>query len=272
MDTSTLIELLSYTFVKKALVTGLFFSFTCALLGVFLLLRKDAMIGHGLSHIAFGGVAVALFWGWAPLPVTLVVASLAALVILGVRDRAGLYGDTVIGILSSLGMAAGIILASISRHFNVDLFGYLFGNILAISWAEMITAIVLSLLSLALIVLFYYELIYATFDEDCAQVAGLSVKRLDAMLAVLTAATVVVGMRVVGLLLVSALLVIPAATGLILGGSFARAIWISVASSSVSIVLGLVLAFWLDWPASGTIVLFSGVLFILAYLARLLGD
>ena len=272
MDTLTFFSLFTYGFVKRALVTGIFFSFTCALLGVFLLLRKEAMIGHGLSHIAFGGVAVALFLGLAPLPVTLAVAAIAALIILGVRERAGLYGDTIIGILSSLGMAGGIILASISRHFNVDLFGYLFGNILAISRLEMGTAVALSLLSLALIVLFYYELIYATFDEDCARVAGISVRRLDALLAVLTAATVVVGMRVVGLLLVSALLVVPAATGLLLGKSFSRAIGIAVATSFIAVLCGLILAFWFDWPASGTIVLFSGILFGLAYLLKRLKD
>jgi zinc transport system permease protein len=261
--------LLSYAFMQRALLAGFLISVTCAILGVFLVLRRDAMIGHGLAHVTFGGVALGIFLYVVPILMALVVAVFSALGILKLKEKAGLYGDTAIGIISSLGMALGIILVSAAGSYNVDLFGYLFGNILAIDRLEVWMSLVLALAVLSAVALFYQEFVFLTFDPESAKVSGVRVKRLDAVIAMLTAVTVVLGMKVVGILLVSALLVIPAAASLQVARSFKEAMVIAAVLAAVAALCGLVAAFYLDWPSSGTIVSISGVFFLIFYWMRL---
>ncbi len=256
--------LLTYGFLQRALFAGVFVALACALLGVFLILRRDAMIGHGLAHIMFAGVALGLLLDMMPLIAALVVGILAALAIMNLKEKAGVYGDTAIAIMSSIGFAAGILIVSFSNKFNVDLFGYLFGDILAIDSTEVWLSIVLAGSILFVIILCYRRFMFMTFDRESARAAGIKVKRLDTLLTVLTAVTVVLGMKVVGLLLVSALLVIPSAAGLQLGSSFKKAMILASLVAVLSVILGLVFAFYLDFPASGTIVLFSAFFFLLS--------
>ena len=261
-------ELFSYAFMQRALLAGLGVSVTCAILGVFLVLRRDAMIGHGLAHVTFGGVALGLLLSLSPIWVALGVAVLSALGILKLKERAGLYGDTAIGIISSLGMALGIFLVSLAGSFNLDLFGYLFGNILAIDAEEVWVAFLLALAVLVTVALFYQEFVFLTFDPESAKVSGVQVRRLDVLMAILTAVTVVVGMKVVGILLISALLVIPAAAALQAARSFKEALALSAALGAISAVSGLVAAYFFNWPPAGTIVLVSGILFLVLLVAR----
>jgi zinc transport system permease protein len=260
--------LLTYGFLQRALFAGVFVALACALLGVFLILRRDAMIGHGLAHIMFAGVALGLLLDMMPLIAALVVGILAALAIMNLKEKAGVYGDTAIAIMSSIGFAAGILIVSFSNKFNVDLFGYLFGDILAIDSTEVWLSIVLAGSILFVIILCYRRFMFMTFDRESARAAGIKVKRLDTLLTVLTAVTVVLGMKVVGLLLVSALLVIPSAAGLQLGSSFKKAMILASLVAVLSVILGLVFAFYLDFPASGTIVLFSAFFFLLSILFK----
>jgi zinc transport system permease protein len=261
-------ELFSYAFMQRAFLAGLGVSLTCAILGMFLVLRRDAMIGHGLAHVTFGGVALGMLLNVAPMSVALGVAILSALGILKLKERAGLYGDTTIGIISSLGMALGIFLVSLAGGFNLDLFGYLFGNVLAIDPGEVWVASLLALAVLATVAFFYQEFLFLTFDSESARASGVRVGRLDSLMAVLTAVTVVVGMKVVGILLISALLVIPAAAALQVAPNFKGAMALSAALAVGSAAGGLVAAFYLDWPPSGTIVLVSGVLFLVLFASR----
>jgi zinc transport system permease protein len=255
---------LTYGFLQRALFAGVFVALACALLGVFLILRRDAMIGHGLAHIMFAGVALGLLLDMMPLIAALVVGILAALAIMNLKDKAGVYGDTAIAIMSSIGFAAGILIVSFSNKFNVDLFGYLFGDILAIESTEVWFSIVLAGIVLFIIILFYRRFMFMTFDRESARAAGIKVSRLDTLLTILTAVTVVLGMKIVGLLLVSALLVIPSAAGLQLASSFKKAIIFASLVAFLSVIFGLVFAFYLDFPASGTIVLFSAFFFLLS--------
>ncbi len=253
--------LLGYGFFQRALVAGLFVAFACAVLGLFLVLRRDAMIGHGLSHVTFGGVALGLFLNLLPLATALVVAVLASLAIMKLREKAGLHGDTAIGILSSVGLALGIALATLAGRFNVDLLSYLFGDVLAISPVEVWLSVALAAASVALIFANYHKLMYATFDREAARASGVQVGRLDLLLTVLTSVTVVLGMKVVGILMVTALLVIPAAAGLQLANNFKRALAVSAAVAAFSVAGGLVASYYLDLPAGATIVLISFVIF-----------
>jgi zinc transport system permease protein len=257
-----------YAFLQRAFAAGLFIALACAVLGVFLLLRKDAMIGHGLSHITFAGVALGLLLGWMPMFVALVFSVLAALGIMKLKERTGLHGDTAIAILSSVGLALGVILASISGRFNVAILNYLFGDILAIEPAEVWLSIALAAAVVAVVAVQYHRFMYMTFDREAARVAGVPVRRLDTLITVLTAVTIVLGMRIVGILLVAALLVIPAAAGLRAAPHFRGAIWGACLVAAASVTIGLAAAYLLDWPASGTIVLTAFLLFGGASLVR----
>jgi len=259
---------LTYAFLQRALIAGLFIAVACAVLGVFLLLRRDAMIGHGLSHITFAGVALAFFLRLMPLPVALVTAVLASLGIMKLRDSAGLYADTAIAIVSSVGLAAGIILATLAHSFSGSLLNYLFGDILAIEPFEVGLTLGLAAVVVFLVLRNYRALMYTTFDRESAQASGIPVRRLDALITILTSVTIVLGMKVVGILLVSALVVLPAATGLQLATSFKAAILLSSGAAVVSVLVGLATAYVLDLPASGTIVLAGFVIFTISYAWR----
>jgi zinc transport system permease protein len=260
--------LLSYGFFQRALLAGLFVAFACAILGLFLVLRRDAMIGHGLSHVTFGGVALGLFINLLPLVTALAVAVLASLAIMKLRQKAGLHGDTAIGILSSVGMAVGIALATLAGRFNVDLLSYLFGDILAISPVEVWLSVALAAASVALIFANYHKLMYATFDREAARAAGVQVGRLDLLLTILTSVTVVLGMKVVGILMVTALLVIPAAAGLQLAANFRQALVLSALTAVFSVTVGLAASSYLDLPAAATIVLIAFIVFGAFFVVR----
>ena len=253
--------LLQFGFLQRALLAGVLIAVACAVLGVFLVLRRDAMIGDGLSHVAFAGVALGLVLNILPLAAALVVAVGGAFGIMRLKARAGLHGDTAIGIYSSLGMAVGILLATLAGDFNVDLLSYLFGEILAIEPFEVWLSLALAGLVIAAVALHYSELMFMTFDRESARASGVPVGKLDALLTVLTAVTVVLGMKVVGILLVAALVVIPAAAGLQAAASFRKAVLISSAVSVLSVVLGLGLALGLDIPASAAIVIIAFLAF-----------
>jgi zinc transport system permease protein len=255
-------NILAYGFMQRALLTGVFIAVACAILGVFLILRRDAMIGHGMAHVTFGGVALGLFLDVEPLLVALVVAVLCSLLILRLREKVGIYEDTAVGIFSSAGMAIGVILVTVSGKFNVNLFGYLFGNILAIENFEVGMAVGLALAIIAVMLLFYQEFLYQTFDTESARTSGIRGSHLDAVLAILTSVTVVIGMKVVGILLVAALLVIPSAAGLQLARNFRQAMMISSLVATCSVTAGLAAAYYWDLPASGTIVITSFMMFL----------
>jgi zinc transport system permease protein len=259
---------LHYAFLQRALGAGIFLAVACAVLGVFLLLRKDAMIGDGLSHVAFAGVALGLLLRQWPMAVALVVSVIGALGIMKLKESAGVHGDTAIAILSSLGLALGVILASVSGRFNAALLGYLFGDILAIEPAEVVLSVLLAAVVLAVTLIFYHRFMYMTFDRDAAQAAGVPVRRLDALITVLTALTIVLGMKIVGVLLVAALLVIPAAASLQTSSRFKGAVLGAGIVGALSVVIGLWAAYILDWPASGTIVVVAFLIFVIFFIFR----
>ncbi|MBD3414402.1 MAG: metal ABC transporter permease [Candidatus Aminicenantes bacterium] len=256
-------ELLSYNFLQRALIAGSFIAVACALLGIFLILRRDAMIGHGLAHITFAGVAIGLLLHMMPLLAAFIVAVLTALGILKLKEKAGLYGDTAIAIFSSTGFAVGVIIISLSQQFNVNLFSYLFGDILAIGKLEVWMSLTVAAAIMAAVTVYYPKFMYITFDQESAKVSGLKVDRFEISITVLTAITVVLGMKIVGILLVSALLVIPAASSLQLAKNFKQALIWSALISVLSVNLGVLTSILFDLPASGTIVVISFLIFLL---------
>jgi zinc transport system permease protein len=264
-------ELFSYGFIQRALVAGTLIGVLCAVLGVFLVLRRLSLIGDGLAHVTFGSVAVALFLRVNPVFVTLAAVPLVLLSSFGIlrlTDRARIYGDAAIGIVSSLGIACGVVLASVAGGFNIDLFSYLFGNILAVSGTELLIAAVLFCVVIGAVLLFYHDLFALTFDEELARSSGIRTERINALLAILTALTVVLAMKVVGIMLISSLLILPAVTALQIARGFRFTILAAAGFAVVSVTSGICTSFLLNLPTGGTIVLISIALFLLTLVGK----
>ena len=265
-----MLDFLSHGFVQKALIAGSFIAVLCSTLGVFLVLRRLSLIGDGLAHVTFGSIAVGLLFKSSPVYVAVPIVMLSSLGILKLIEKARLYGDAAIGIVSSLGIAAGVLMASIAGGFNVDLFSYLFGNILSISIEEVIASIVLSIILITVILLFYQELLSVTFDEESAKASGVNTKRINSILVLLTALTVVLAMKMVGIMLVSALLIIPSVTALQMARSFRSTMFIASITGVLSVVLGICISFAADLPTGATIVLLNILFFICAFIYKTL--
>jgi zinc transport system permease protein len=259
---------LHYEFIWRAIITGAFIALVCSLLGVLLVLRRFSLIGDGLAHVTFGSVAIGLLLKQPPVYISIPIIMLSSLGILKLTEKARLYGDAAIGIVSSIGIAGGILIASIAGGFNVDLFSYLFGNILSISKTEVLASIALSLVVLVTILYFYHEYFSATFDEEFAKVSGINTKKINSILVLLTGITVVLAMRVVGIMLTSALLILPAVTALQIAKSFKTTMIISSLIAISSVVVGIYISFILNLPTGATIVMANFVIFIAAFLFR----
>jgi zinc transport system permease protein len=260
-----ILNILQYGFIQRAIITGIFVALLCSVLGLFLVLRRLSLIGDGLSHISFGGVALGLFLGIFPIYIAIPIAILGALAILAITEQMKVYGDAAIGIISSAGIAGGIILASISHGFNIDLLSYLFGNILAITNLEMYLSIGLSLLVIIIISFFYYDLFSITFNEEHARVTGINVKIINMMLVVLTAITVVLSIRVVGIMLISAFIVLPSVTALQLSRGFRITVIISAIISVIAVIIGIFTSFLLNIPTGAMIVVINLIFLLLAF-------
>jgi zinc transport system permease protein len=266
----SLLHALSFAFIQRAYLAGTVIAALCAMLGLFLVLRRLSLIGDGLSHVSFGAIALGLFFGIYPYYVAVPVVLVASWFILRLTAKARIYGDAAIGIVSALGVSGGVVLASLSGGFNVDLFSYLFGDIMFIGRPEAWLALGLALAVMLIIILYYRELFSVTFDEEYARVTGIRAGRINVLLTLLTALTVVLAVKVVGVMLVSALLVLPATTALQLARGFKRALFYSVAAAVASVLLGITLSLILDLPAGASIVLCGIVLFLLSLALRTL--
>jgi zinc transport system permease protein len=260
-------DLLEYGFMQRALLAGLFVALSCSLIGVFLVLRRLSLIGDGLAHIAFGGLAVGVVTGTPPFLTALIAAVLGALGINYLRAKK-IAADAAIAVIFSIGLAVGIVLISASRGFSIDIFSFLFGSILAVSTQDVWIVAILGAIVLASVILLRKELLFITFDEECATAAGLPVRFLNVLLLILTAITVVVAIRVVGVLLVSSLIVLPTLTARQFCRGFNRLLVGSALMGVIAVFLGLVAAFYLDMAAGGAIVLVAGLLFVLAVAGR----
>ncbi|OIQ04459.1 MAG: ABC transporter [Candidatus Moranbacteria bacterium CG2_30_41_165] len=260
-----------YAFIQKAFIAGGFVALTCATLGMFLVLRRMSLIGDGLSHVSFGAIALGLFFGVYPLYIAVPVVMIGSYFILKITEKAKVYGDAAIGIVSAVGISGGVILASLSKGFNVDLFSYLFGNILAISETEVIFSVTLSFLVLSMLYFFYWDLFSATFDEEYAKTTGIHTNFINILLTLLTAVTVVLSIKVVGVMLVSALLILPSVSALQIARGFKQALFLSILFSLLSVFFGIIFSFLFDIPAGATIVMLSVIFFMLTLVYKKLG-
>ncbi|MGH8901664.1 MAG: metal ABC transporter permease [Egibacteraceae bacterium] len=250
-------------FMRLALVAGLVVGACAPLIGTFLVQRRMSLMGDGVGHIAFAGIAGGLLLDVWPIWSALVAAVGGALWIERLRGRGQASGDLALALLFYSGIALGVVLLGLAGSLNANLFAYLFGSILTVTVGDVVVVALIGLLVVATMGLCGRALFSIAIDEDAARVAGLPVDVLNALLAALTAVTVVAAMRVVGVLLVAALMVLPVASGRLLGRSFRASVGWSVAVGTASVVTGLLTAWFLALPPGGTIVLVAAALFTL---------
>jgi zinc transport system permease protein len=260
---NTMADMLSLGFFQRALIAGVAVSLLCGVLSVFVVLRRMAFIGVGISHSAFGGVALGFLLAVNPLWTGIGFAVLVALLIEWVRTRVQVEEDTAIGIFFSASMALGVIFIHLSRTYNVDLFGFLFGNILAIGEKQVVQILILTGGVLSVIMAFFKELAFLSFDDEMAWVSGVPVTFLRYLFLTLMALAVILSIYLAGIILVSALLVIPGAVARNAALHIRTMVGVSVAISVTSTIGGLMLSYGADLPSGATIVLLLAMFFLL---------
>lgn len=251
-----------YDFFLRAYLSGIFAALLCSILGVFIVLRRSSLIGEGISHLSFGGIALGLFLAIYPLFTALLLALAGTFIIYFLNKRKIVYSETAIGLIFSFGLALGAVLASLAGGFNVDLFAYLFGSILTVSAQDLIFIAALTVAVLVFVVVFYKELMFLTFDEQGARLSGIPVLKFELAFNILVALTVVVSIKIVGSLLVSALLITPAASAMQFSRSFRSTLLSAMVLGLLAVVLGLIVSFAADVASGGAIVLISLGIFV----------
>lgn len=262
-----MIEALDYAFMQRALIAGMLIAVICSAIGVFLVLRRMSLLGDGLAHIAFGGVAAGMFLGIYPLASAMVFSVLSAFGIQKLRDMR-IYGDAAIAVFFAFGLSLGVVLISMSNGFNADLFSYLFGSILSVSQTDILIIGAFGAAVLTVLWLLCKELLYITFDEESAKAGGIKTERLNTLLIVLVAVAVVLSMRIVGVLLVSSLIAIPASIALMQRESFGKTILISISAGVSAVVVGLLAAYYFDLAAGGAVVLTLVLMFAISLINK----
>lgn len=251
-----MIELmLSQSFMTRAFLVGSLVAVCAAVVGVSLVLKRYSMIGDGLSHVGFGVMTIAIVFGLSPLFISIPVLILAAFLLLRLNTGSKVNGDSAIAIVSSSALAIGVVSASVSTGMNTDISNFLFGSILAMSDSDVTISVIVALIVLVLYVVFYHRIFSVTFDEDFSKATGLRVGRYNMLLAFLTAMIIVVGMRMMGAMLISSLIIFPALSSMCIFTSFKKVIICSAVLSLVCFWAGLMISFFYPVPTGATVVL-----------------
>ena len=263
-----ILEAVQYDFILRAILVGSLIAISSSFLGIFLVLKKQSMIGDGLAHVSFATIAIALLLNKSPLLVSIPLVILSSFLILKLNEKADLHGDAAIGLISSFAVALGVLISSVAKGFNVDLFSYLFGSILVINKLDVVLSIILSILVIFLILMYYNSLFAITYDEEFAKVIGLKPNNMNYLIAVLTSITVVLGIRVVGTMLISSMIIFPTVTALQVSKGFKDTILISSMVSVLSVILGTFISYILNFPTGAIIVIINGLFFILFFIIK----
>ena len=258
------LEMWQYQFMVKALAVGVVLAVTAGLIGVSLVLRRKAMIGDGLSHVGFGAFAIATGIGVMPLQFALPIVILAAILILQVNQKSKVDADALIAMLSAGALAVGTLVISVVKGVNTDINNYLFGSILALDDFDVVVGVIFSLVVILFFIVKYHEIFVMTFDENFAKSIGLKTERLNTIFAILCAVVVVLGMRLVGALLISSLIIFPTATAMQVVKSFKAVVFTSVVVSVFCMVMGIIFSYFVATPTGATIVIFNVMAFLVA--------
>ncbi len=258
-----MIEVLSMPFMQRAITGGLILAVIAGVLSVFIVLKRLSFIGVGISHTAFGGVALGVLLGINPYVTAIIFALLGAISIGSISRRGMIHEDTSIGILFATAMALGVIFIALAKNYNVDIMGYLFGNILSLVDSDIYLAVAVGVLILLFLAIFFRRMIFAAFDEEVAVVNGIPVAFLFYMFLSIVALTIVISIKMVGIILISAMLVIPGATAYMITYDFLLLTILSVLFAIAGVLLGLFASFWFNLPSGATIVVTLTFLFLI---------
>ena len=262
-----LMLMFSWPFMQRALIAGTLVSLCCALLGVSLVLKRYSMIGDGLSHVSFGSLAIAVALGFTPLCFSIPVVLLAAFFLLRMASHPRWNNDAAIAVMSASALAIGILVISLTTGMTTDVDNYMFGSVLAMTRSDVALSVALSIAVLVLFVLFYHKLFAVTFDESFSRATGVKVNRYNTLLAILTALTIVLGMRMMGAMLISSLVIFPALTAMRLFKSFRGVVLCSAVTSVSCFCAGLTASFVLSTPVGASVVVANLALFLLSCVA-----
>ena len=261
---NTIITLFSYSFITRAVVVGILVSLCSAVLGVSLVLKRYSMIGDGLSHVSFGALAIAAALNMAPLSVSIPIVIVAAFFLLKMSENSSLGGDAAIAVFSSSALAIGIIVTSMTTGINTDICNYMFGSILAMSESDVYLSVGLSATVMIVYAIFYHRIFAITFDENFSRATGVKVTLYNMAVAMLTAITIVIGMRIMGALLISSLIIFPALSAMRICRYFKGVIIISALMSIVCFFLGIVFSYSMEVPVGASVVVVNLAVFILS--------
>ncbi len=267
-----MIDMLSMPFMQRAAAAGIIIGFIASFYGVFIVQRKMSFLGSGLGHAAFGGVALGLLLGMEPLWIAVPFTIIISVLITYIKERTKLAADTAIGILFSVSVALGIIFISMKEDYSSDAFNYLFGSILSVFPSDLIAASVIAVLTILAFILYWGRWAYATFDTELAVSDRVRVSHDDYVLSVLIALTIVVSIKLVGIILIASFLVIPAAAARLIAGSFIKMTIYSIIIGVSSSIIGLFISFLLDMPPGAVIIIVQAFIFLLAVLKKQLTD
>ncbi|MBQ1812767.1 MAG: metal ABC transporter permease [Bacilli bacterium] len=259
---SNIIEMFSYSFIIKAFIVGILISLCASLIGVSLVLRRNSMIGDGLSHVGFGAFAIASVLNFTPIYFALPIVILSSFLILRLNENSKLHGDSLIALLSSSSLAIGTFTVSITG-VNTDINNYLFGSILSISNIDIIISIILSIFVISLYIFSYNKIFAITFDEKFAKSIGINTNLYNILFAVLCSIVVVLGMRLMGSLLISSLIIFPTLTSMMIYKKFKSVVISSIIISTISFIIGLISSYILNTPTGSTIVIINLLVFII---------
>ena len=260
----TLVEMMGHAFIQRAVLLGTLISLCAALLGVSLVLKRYSMIGDGLSHVGFGILTIATAFGaTSPLYIAIPCVTISAIILLKLGNNSKIKSDSAIALISSSALAIGVAITSLTTGMNTDVCNFMFGSILAMSEPDVILSVIVSVIVTILFVIYYRKLFTVTFDEEFAKASGLKANRYTNIIAVLTALVIVIGMRMMGVMLISSIIIFPALTSMRIFKSFKKVVISSAIVSVVSFLIGIYLSYLYNISTGATIVLVNLAMFII---------
>lgn len=259
-----MLNIFQYDFVVRGLIAGIIIAVVAPVVGIFLVLRRYSLIADTLSHVSLAGIAIGFLLNINPLFAAIVTTIASSVFIERLRNSKKLYGESALALFLSGSLALAIVLIGLSHGFNSTLFNFLFGSIATVTNIDIITVTILALSVIIITKILFGKLLYLTFDQDSAQVSGINVNLINTIFAILTAATISLAIPIVGVLLISALLVIPVITALQFKKNFMQTIFIAQAISIIAVILGVIISFYFNLATGGTIVLITVAIFLLS--------
>lgn len=256
-------EMFSYGFIQRAFLGGMLVSLCAALLGISLVLKRYSMIGDGLSHVSFGALSIAIACGFAPIQFAISVVIVAAFLLLRLAENGKMRSDAAIAMVSASALAIGVIVTSLTTGLSTDIYSYMFGSILAMSKDDVLVSVVLSIIVIIMFMFCYHRVFAVTFDESFSKATGVKVGRYNTLISVFTAVTVVIGIKMMGAMLISSLIIFPALTSMRIFKSFLSVTICSAILSVVNFTIGLVCSYVFSIPAGASVVVVNLGMFII---------